>query len=101
MTGDDHDLLIRVDTKLEGMITDLKEFSKAMASRVEKLDSDKLAKDEAMRAFREIEKKQDEHGNDIGALKSFKDNMLGRYSIIAAGFTIAISAFVSLLVKFW
>lgn len=65
--ADDHDLLIKLDTKVEGIRGDIKELSDGTATRITALENDKLNKADAYPALYKtgVEKALQDHEDRI------------------------------------
>lgn len=98
----DHDLLIAMkaefSTKLDRVILDVKDLKDNTAKRVHDLEEEKLDKTEAERMAREAEKVHEDHEDRLRDLQTFRDNLKGRYAILAILGSILISIVVSLTV---
>lgn len=82
----DHDLLLKIDTKVERVIVDVQKLSDNFAHRIDLLETDKVSKSD-------YEKIQTDYENRMRITEKFQDNLIGKMSII----TIIISFIVAFI----
>lgn len=107
----DHDLLIRIDTRLEGVEKKMHEMNNNISLRVqkledkaEKLDDEKASKTEMRNTFIEHQKTHIEQAKEMAATKQeiiLINNWRWKVIGIATGISIVISTFGFLIFDKW
>ncbi len=72
----DHDLLQRIDTKLERVIADVQKLNDNYSNRIDKLETGKVDKDVAEKVKTDFESR-------LRVLEKFEENLLGKMSVLA------------------
>ncbi len=88
ITGGDHDLLQRIDTKLERVITDVQKLNDNYSSRIDKLETNKVEIVDNDKVHADFE-------NRLRVNEKFQDNFIGKMSIITAIVAVATSLIVA------
>ena len=88
----DHDLLLRIDTKVERVIHDVAQLNDNYSSRIEALEHNKLSDDE-------YEKGHVDHESRLRTVEKFQENMIGKFGVLAAGISIVIAGIINWIVR--
>ena len=88
----DHDLLLRIDTKVERVITDVAKLNDNFANRIDALEREKISKTD-------YDKNELDHENRIRETEKFQENLLGKLSIMSAAISVGVTFIVSWIAK--
>ena len=88
----DHDLLLRIDTKVERVIHDVAQLNDNYSSRLEALEHNKLSDGE-------YEKGHVDHESRLRTVEKFQENMIGKFGVLAAGISIVIAGIINWIVR--
>ena len=104
MPATDHDAIVtlvsemrQLRVEVKDIKTDIKAVQENVANRVSDLEQEKIDKVEAMRLFDANEKVHIDHEERLRELKTFKDDLKGKYAILAIVASVIISIIVSFL----
>ena len=79
----DHDLLIRLDEKVDGLSKDIKDLKDNLASRVAHLEDEKMSKEEFLILKKQCEDTQLDHETRIRNLEYWKWLLMGSIVILS------------------
>lgn len=88
----DHDLLLRIDTKMERVIHDVAQLNDNYSGRIDALEKSKL--DDGA-----YEKGHIDHESRLRAVETFQNNLLGKLSILSAGISLLVAGIVNWVVR--
>ena len=80
----DHDLLVRVDEKLNGVMGDIKDIKDDLGKRVTVLELDKLGKEDYNKMVNKYEAERKQLSDDIESLKTWKWIITGGLIVISS-----------------
>ena len=88
----DHDLLLRIDTKVERVINDVAKLNDNYSGRIEALEH---SKQDGL----DYEKGHLDHEGRLRDIEKFRENLTGKLSILAGGISMVVTLIFSLLIK--
>ena len=88
----DHDLLLRIDTKVERVIHDVAQLNDNYSGRIEALEHNKLSDED-------YKSGHIDHESRLRAVEKFQDNMIGRLGVLAAGISLLVAGIVNWIVR--
>lgn len=88
----DHDLLLRIDTKVERVIHDVAQLNDNYSGRIEALEHSKLSDED-------YKSGHIDHESRLRAVEKFQDNMIGRLGVLAAGISLLVAGIVNWIVR--
>lgn len=97
MTSNDHDLLITVHEQVKQIRNDIRELNTNFASRLERVEINKLNQIEAQQKFTEYAMDLKEIDTRTRLLEEFCSNLKGKWAILAIIGSILIAVFTSAL----
>jgi hypothetical protein len=97
----DHDLLIQINTKLERVITDVKELKDNVADRVSALEMEKFNKADANQAISDGNKIHDDHEKRLRYLETTRVPRLENWRWYILGITVTAIFVSELLLQFY
>lgn len=79
----DHDLLIRLDEKVDGLSKDIKDLKDNLASRVDHLEDEKMSKEDFDLLKVQCDKTQQDHEDRLRSLEYWKWLLAGAMIVIS------------------
>ena len=106
MPTTDHDAIVtlisetrQLRVEVKDIKGDIKAVQENVANRVSDLEQEKIDRVEALRLFEANEKVQEDHEIRLRELKTFKDDLKGKYAILAIVAMTLVSIIVSVVQK--
>ena len=88
----DHDLLLRIDTKVERVIVDVAKINDNFANRIDALEREKISK-------ADFDKQVADHEDRLRITEKFQENLMGKLSIMTAAISVGVTFIVSWIAK--